>query len=133
MFIDYTEIEVTAGNGGPGCISFRREKFINKGGPDGGDGGRGGNVIFVASSNISSLLDFRYKKKIQAENGRPGDGALKTGRSGKHVIVLVPQGTIIKNLEDGTIIADLSDENKEYVIAKGGRGGHGNDHFKTST
>ena len=133
MFIDYTEIEVIAGNGGPGCVSFRREKFINKGGPNGGDGGRGGNIIFVANSNISSLLDFRYKKKIKAENGRPGDGALKTGRSGKHVIVQVPQGTIIKNLEDGTIIADLSDETKEYIIAKGGRGGHGNDHFKTST
>ncbi len=133
MFIDYTEIEVIAGNGGPGCISFRREKFINKGGPDGGDGGRGGNVIFVANSNISSLLDFRYKKKIKAENGRPGNGALKTGRSGKHVIVQVPQGTIIKNLEDGSIIADLNDENSDFLIAKGGRGGHGNDHFKSST
>ncbi len=133
MFIDYTEIEIIAGNGGPGCISFRREKFISKGGPDGGDGGRGGNVIFKANSNLSSLLDFRYKRKVKAESGRPGGGALKTGRSGKHVIVQVPQGTILKNLEDGKIIADLDEDNKEIVIAKGGRGGHGNDHYKSPT
>lgn len=133
MFIDYTEIEVIAGSGGPGCISFRREKFIAKGGPDGGDGGRGGNVTFKADSNISSLLDFRYKKKMKAENGRPGGGALKTGRSGKHMIVQVPKGTIIKNLEDGKTLSDLDEENKEVIIAKGGRGGHGNDHFKSAT
>lgn len=133
MFIDYTEIAVSAGNGGPGCISFRREKFIAKGGPDGGDGGRGGNIVFKANNNLSSLLDFRYKKKVKAENGRPGGGALKTGRSGKHVIVQVPQGTIIKDLEDGKIIADLDEESKEVLIARGGRGGHGNDHFKSPT
>lgn len=133
MFIDYTEIEIVAGNGGHGCISFRREKFIAKGGPDGGDGGRGGNVILVANSNISSLLDFRYKKKIKAESGRNGGGALKTGRSGKHVIIQVPQGTIIKDLEDGKIVADLDEDNKEIIIAKGGRGGHGNDHYKSAT
>ena len=133
MFIDYTEIEIIAGNGGHGCISFRREKFISKGGPDGGDGGRGGNVVFVANSNISSLLDFRYKKKIKSENGNNGGGALKTGRSGKHVVVQVPQGTIIKDLESGEIIADLDEDNKEFIIAKGGRGGHGNDHFKSAT
>ena len=133
MFIDYTEIKIVAGNGGHGCISFRREKYIAKGGPDGGDGGRGGNVIFVANSNISSLLDFRYKKKIKAESGRNGGGALKTGRSGKHVLIQVPQGTIIKDLEDGKIVADLDEDNKEIIIAKGGRGGHGNDHYKSPT
>ena len=133
MFIDYTEIEVVAGNGGPGCVSFRREKHISKGGPDGGNGGRGGNVVFKADSNLSSLLEFRYKKKAKAENGRPGGGALKTGRSGKAVVVKVPQGTIIKDLATGKILADLDEDNKEIIIAKGGRGGHGNDYYKSPT
>ncbi len=133
MFIDYTEIKVTAGSGGPGCISFRREKYISKGGPDGGDGGRGGDIIFRADANISSLLDFRYKNRIVAENGMPGGGALKSGHSGKSVVVKVPKGTIIKNMETGQILADLDENNKEVVIARGGRGGHGNDHFKSST
>jgi len=133
MFIDYAEIEVIAGNGGSGCISFRREKHISKGGPDGGDGGRGGDIVFKADSNLSSLLEFRYKKKIKAENGRPGSGALKTGRSGKTVIVRVPQGTIIKDLACGKTLADLNEDGKEIIIAKGGRGGHGNDHYKSPT
>jgi len=133
MFIDYTEIKVTAGSGGPGCISFRREKYISKGGPDGGDGGRGGDIIFRADANISSLLDFRYKNRIVAENGMPGGGALKSGHSGKSVVVKVPKGTIIKNMETCQILADLDENNKEVVIARGGRGGHGNDHFKSST
>jgi GTP-binding protein len=133
MFIDYAEIKVTAGSGGPGCISFRREKFISKGGPNGGDGGRGGDIVFIADANISSLLDFRYKNRIVAENGSPGGGSLKSGRSGKSVVVKVPQGTIIKNMETGQILADLDENNKEVVIARGGRGGHGNDYYKSST
>jgi len=133
MFIDYAEITVTAGSGGPGCISFRREKYISKGGPDGGDGGRGGDIIFIADSNLNSLLDFRYKNKIIAENGKPGGGALKSGKSGKSEIIRVPQGTIIKDIDTGQILADLDEADKQVVIAKGGRGGHGNDFFKSPT
>jgi len=132
MFIDYTEIEIAAGNGGPGCISFRREKYISKGGPDGGDGGRGGDVIIRADRNLSSLLDFKYKKKYRAKNGRPGEGALKTGRSGEPIIIKVPPGTIIKNLDDGSIIIDMDSDGKETTAARGGRGGHGNAHYKSA-
>ena len=130
-FIDYAEIEVTAGNGGPGCISFRREKYVSKGGPDGGDGGRGGDIIFIADSNLSTLLDFRYKKIYKAKNGSPGAGALKQGKAADPVIIKAPVGTIIKNLENDQIIADLSEEGHQIIIARGGRGGHGNDHFKS--
>ena len=133
MFIDYAEIEVRAGNGGPGCVSFHREKYVSKGGPDGGNGGRGGDIIFVADSNLTTLLDFRYKKKYSAENGHPGEGSLKTGKSGASITIRVPAGTIIKNLDTGDVIADLSREGQEIVVARGGRGGHGNDHFKSAT
>jgi GTPase len=130
-FIDYAEIEVVAGTGGPGCISFRREKYVSKGGPDGGDGGRGGDIIFIADSNLSTLLDFRYKKKYKAPNGAPGGGALKNGKAAEPVIIKAPVGTIIKNLESDSIIADLSEEGQQIIIARGGRGGYGNDHFKS--
>lgn len=133
MFIDYAEIEIAAGNGGPGCISFRREKYVSKGGPDGGDGGRGGDVIIRADRNLSSLLDFRYKKKYRARNGRTGEGSLKTGHSGEPIIIRVPPGTIIKNLDNNSIIADMDEDGKEIVAARGGRGGHGNAYFKSST
>jgi GTP-binding protein len=132
-FIDYVEIDVKAGDGGDGCVSFRREKHIAKGGPDGGDGGRGGDIIFRADSNLTTLLDFRYKNKYKAETGKMGEGSLKKGKSGDPVIIDVPTGTIIKELENGQIIADLQREGQEEIIARGGRGGHGNDHFKSAT
>jgi GTP-binding protein len=133
MFIDYVEIEVQSGRGGDGRISFRREKFVPKGGPDGGDGGRGGDIIARADANIATLLDFRYRRKYKAENGNPGGGSLKTGRDGKAVVLKVPVGTIIKSKEADQVIADLDDDGKEVVIAPGGHGGKGNDHFKSPT
>lgn len=132
MFIDYAEIEVSAGHGGPGAISFRHEKYVAKGGPDGGNGGRGGNVIFRADSNLATLLDFRYKKVYRAENGQPGQGGLKTGRDGEDIVIRVPVGTLISNLETGQPIADLSQEGKEVLVARGGIGGRGNAQFKSS-
>lgn len=133
MFIDYVEIEVISGKGGDGRISFRREKFIPKGGPDGGDGGRGGNIIVHADENITTLLDYRYRRKYKAESGRPGGGALKSGRSGKDVILRVPVGTIIRDIEADQILVDLDKKGLEVAIAPGGKGGKGNDHFKSST
>jgi GTP-binding protein len=133
LFVDYVEIEVTAGNGGPGCLSFRREKYIRKGGPDGGNGGRGGNIVFKADSQLNTLLDFRYKKKYKGENGHRGEGALKTGKSGNSVAISVPAGTIIKDIKTGNPIVDLDADGKEAIIARGGRGGRGNAHFKSPT
>jgi len=133
MFVDYAEIEVRSGNGGNGCVSFHREKFIRKGGPDGGDGGRGGNIVFKADANLTTLLDFRYKKIYRAENGRQGEGSLKTGKSGAPVVISVPAGTIIKDKQTGQILADMDENSTEITVAKGGRGGHGNDHFKSPT
>jgi len=130
-FIDYAEIEVKAGDGGAGCISFRREKHIAKGGPDGGDGGRGGDIVFIVESNMSTLLDFRYKKKYKAKNGRRGEGNLKHGKSAEPIIIKIPKGTIIKNLDTDQVLADFSKDEQEEIIARGGRGGHGNDHFKS--
>ncbi len=132
MFIDYAEIEVSAGHGGPGAISFRHEKYVPKGGPDGGNGGRGGNVIFRADSNLATLLDFRYKKVYRAENGQPGQGGLKTGRDGEDIVIRVPVGTLISNFETGQPIADLCQEGKEVLVARGGIGGRGNAQFKSS-
>lgn len=133
MFLDYVEIEVKAGNGGSGCLSFRREKFISKGGPNGGDGGRGGDIFVEADTSLTTLLDFRYKKKYNAENGRPGEGSLKTGKSGESVTIRLPLGTIIKDLDTGRILADLDQPGKSLRIARGGKGGLGNTHFKSAT
>jgi len=133
MFIDYVEIEVKAGDGGAGCVSFRHEKYVPKGGPDGGNGGRGGNVIFVADANLSTLLDFRYKKVYRAENGRPGEGGLKSGHDGADILIKIPVGTIVSDLETNQSIMDMSEVGKEIIIARGGRGGHGNNHYKTPT
>jgi GTP-binding protein len=133
MFIDYVEIEVTAGRGGDGCVSFRREKFIPKGGPDGGDGGHGGNVIAVANENLSTLLDYRYRSKYKADKGQPGSGALKTGKSGEDTILQVPVGTLIRDLDSGEMVADMDQPAKQVALARGGRGGKGNTHFKSST
>ncbi len=133
MFIDYVEIDVASGAGGPGRISFRREKHIAKGGPDGGSGGRGGSVWVVADENIGTLLDFRYHRHYKALPGEPGGGALKSGRTGEDVILRAPVGTVIKNKETGETIIDLNEHLQEFEIVAGGRGGKGNDHFKSAT
>ncbi len=133
MFIDSAEIQVRAGNGGPGCISFRREKNIPKGGPNGGDGGRGGDVTFIADENLTTLYDFRYKRVYKAQNGAPGEGSLKTGKSGEDTYIRVPVGTIIKDAETGEAVADLDESFKRITVVRGGKGGRGNNHFKSST
>lgn len=132
-FIDEAKIEVAGGHGGPGAVSFRREKFVEFGGPDGGEGGRGGSVIIQADPNLSTLMDFRYKRKFLAENGRPGAGAQKTGRSGKDIILRVPVGTVIRDAESDMVLRDLdSAEERPYVVCRGGQGGKGNLHFKSA-
>jgi GTP-binding protein len=133
MFIDYVEIEVSAGSGGHGCIAFHTEKYIPKGGPDGGDGGRGGDIIAVADRNLTTLLDFRYKRKYKAPNGQPGSGSLKTGKSGEPISLRLPVGTIIKDVDTGEPIADLDHDGATAVLCKGGRGGRGNAYFKSAT
>ncbi|MDA8105162.1 MAG: GTPase ObgE [Nitrospiraceae bacterium] len=132
-FIDYTKIYVKAGDGGRGCVSFRREKYVPKGGPDGGDGGRGAHVIFRATKELNTLLDFRYKKEYSAERGQHGMGKKMHGRDGKDLIINVPVGTLIKDEGSEEVLADLDAEGAEKVIAKGGRGGLGNSHFATPT
>lgn len=132
MFIDKIKIYLKAGNGGNGCVSFRREKYVAKGGPDGGDGGRGGDVIFRVDEGANTLLAFRYKRKFVAENGADGAGAKFHGKNGEDIIVMVPQGTVIKDPESGRIIHDMSD-GEDFTILKGGRGGWGNKHFATAT
>ncbi len=132
MFVDEVSISVFAGNGGHGCVHFRREKFIPKGGPDGGDGGNGGKVIFVAEKNIHTLTDFRHKKVFRSENGRPGDKKDCHGRNGENLEIKVPVGTEIRNKKTGEVIADLKKESDEIIIATGGRGGKGNAGFVNS-
>lgn len=133
MFIDSARIFVKAGNGGNGIVSFHREKYVPAGGPDGGDGGRGGDVIFQVDENIRTLVDFRYKKHYKAEAGKDGGPSNCTGRDGEDLIVKVPPGTIIKDEETGRILADLTKPGQRAVIAKGGKGGKGNQHFATPT
>ena len=133
MFIDYVEIEVAAGNGGPGCVAFRSEKYVPKGGPSGGDGGKGGDVIAVADPSLKTLLDYRYRRHVKAENGQPGSGSLKTGRSGENVELRVPVGTLIKNCATDELIVDLDEPRRQVVIAAGGKGGRGNAFFKSPT
>lgn len=130
MFIDTAKVFIQAGRGGNGAVSFRRELYIEKGGPDGGDGGRGGDVIFRASKDLNTLLNFRYKPELKAKNGENGSKRNKTGKSGEHLIVKVPMGTLVK--KDGEILADLKKDGEEAVIARGGDGGFGNAHFKSS-
>jgi GTP-binding protein len=133
MFIDRAKIYIKAGDGGDGAVSFRREKYIPAGGPDGGDGGKGGDVIFLVDESIHTLIDFKYKKHYKAEAGKNGSGSNCTGRSGKDLIIKVPPGTIIKDEATGMVIADLTKPEETFVIAKGGEGGKGNQHFATST
>lgn len=132
MFVDKVNIKVKAGDGGNGAVSFHREKYVAAGGPDGGDGGRGGNVIFVVDDSMATLVDFRYKRKFAAEKGQDGSGARCTGKSAQPLIVKVPRGTLVRDAETGRLIADVSGDD-EYLIARGGDGGKGNQHFATST
>ena len=133
MFTDYAKITIKSGNGGDGAVTFRREKYVAAGGPDGGDGGRGGSIYFRVDPNANTLVDFRYTKKFKAENGENGSGGHKYGKSGQDLYINVPIGTIIKDAETGKIVADLSHEGQEELVLKGGRGGKGNSHFATAT
>jgi len=133
MFVDEATLEVSGGDGGDGCLSFRREKFVPKGGPDGGDGGDGGSVVLVADADVGTLLPFRYQTIFRAERGRHGEGARKTGRSGRDVEVRVPVGTVVLDESGGVSLADLSSPGDRFVAARGGRGGRGNARFATST
>lgn len=132
MFVDKAKILIKAGDGGDGAVAFHREKYVASGGPDGGDGGKGGDVIFVSDSNLSTLADFRYKRKFEAKKGNNGSGARKYGKNAEDLIVKVPVGTIVKDANTGRVMADLS-EDKPVIVAKGGKGGWGNAHFATPT
>ncbi len=132
MFVDIAKVHIKAGNGGDGKVSFHREKYVAAGGPDGGDGGKGGNVVMVADDNLSTLADFRYKRKYIAENGQSGGPNRCTGKSAPDMVIRVPRGTLVIEAETGRIVADISDD-EPTVIAKGGNGGWGNWHFATST
>lgn len=132
-FVDYVKIVCRSGNGGAGCVSMRREKFVPKGGPDGGNGGNGGSIYLEADSQIWTLLDFKYKRHFFAENGEGGKGALKTGKSGKDVILKVPVGTIAKDAKTGEILCEVIQDKQKILLLEGGRGGMGNAFFKTST
>src|SRR5688500_10434508 len=133
MLIDQARIYVKAGDGGSGSVSFRREKFVPKGGPDGGDGGRGGDVRFRVRQNLTSLMAFRYNQHFKARNGQPGSGQLRHGKTASTLWVDVPPGTIVYDDETGEMLADLTDAGDQYTVAKAGRGGLGNSHFKSST
>ena len=132
MFVDTAKIRIKAGNGGNGAVNFHREKYVNAGGPDGGDGGKGGNVVFVGDTNINSLIDFKFKKRYIAENGKNGAGCNMTGKSAPDLVIKVPVGTLIRDAETGRILADISDR-EPHIVAKGGKGGWGNQHFASPT
>ena len=132
MYTDYTKIFVKSGNGGNGAISFRREKYVAAGGPDGGDGGKGGDVYFITDKDSNTLINFRYNKKFKAENGQNGSGARCNGKQGKDLYIKVPVGTVVKDLKTGNIIADLVHHEQKVLVAQGGRGGRGNARFATA-
>ncbi|HBI51629.1 MAG TPA: GTPase CgtA [Ruminococcaceae bacterium] len=132
MFVDIVKISIKAGDGGNGAVSFHREKYVAAGGPDGGNGGKGGDIVFQADDSLSTLIDFRYKKKYTAQNGAPGGSRRSSGKSAPDTIIKVPRGTIIKDSETGRILADISDD-EPVVVAKGGKGGKGNMNFATPT
>lgn len=132
MFIDRARIFVQSGKGGDGMSSFRHEKFVPKGGPNGGDGGQGGNVVLVADRNVNTLVDFRFRRLFKAKPGGKGEGSNKYGRNAEDLLITVPLGTIVKDEETGQVMADLSRDGQRAIVAKGGRGGRGNWHFRTS-
>ena len=133
MFVDTAKIEIKAGAGGNGCVSFRREKYVAAGGPDGGDGGRGGNVVFVADEKMTTLMDFRYKKSYAAERGGDGTARKCFGKDGKDLVIAIPAGTVIRDEATGLVLADMNEPGKEFIAARGGNGGWGNTHFATPT
>lgn len=133
MFTDYVKIIAKAGNGGDGAVSFRREKYVAAGGPDGGDGGKGGDVYFIVDPDSNTLINFRYNKKFKAQNGENGSGSNCYGKKGEDLYIKVPLGTVVKDKETGKIIADLSKEGQKELVLPGGRGGKGNSHFATAT
>jgi GTP-binding protein len=133
MFVDIVKIHIAAGNGGDGAVAFRREKYIPAGGPSGGDGGRGGNVIIEVDQNLMTLRDYKYRSRYRAENGQNGGPSQKTGKDGRDLLLKVPAGTIVKDMETGMIIADLTRDGQRLVAAEGGKGGKGNARFATST
>ena len=132
MFVDIVKISIKAGDGGNGAVAFHREKYVNAGGPDGGNGGKGGDIVFQAKDSLSTLIDFRYKKKYTAKNGDPGSSKRSTGKSAPDTIIYVPRGTIVKDSETGRILADISGD-EPVIVAKGGKGGKGNMNFATPT
>ncbi|MGN0447904.1 MAG: GTPase ObgE [Acutalibacteraceae bacterium] len=132
MFVDKAVIKIKAGNGGNGAVAFHREKFVNAGGPDGGDGGKGGDIVFQVDDNLSTLADFKYKRKYVAPNGSDGQGGRRSGKKAENLIIKVPRGTIIREKESGVIMADMSAD-EPFIAAKGGKGGWGNSHFSTPT
>lgn len=131
-FVDKVTIQLRAGDGGPGAVSFHREKYVAAGGPDGGDGGRGGSIIFTVDEHMSTLMDFRYKRKFTAENGQPGQGKRCSGKDGASIVLKVPRGTVLRDADSGAIMHDMS-SGEDYVACRGGRGGWGNKHFATPT
>ena len=131
-FVDTARITVRAGNGGNGVVSFHREKYVAAGGPDGGDGGRGGDVILEVNDHLSTLMDFRYKRKYAAGNGMDGQGKRCSGKDGENLVIKVPRGTVVRDAATGEIICDLS-TGAPFVLARGGNGGWGNKHFATPT
>lgn len=133
MFVDYTVIKCISGKGGAGAVSFRREKFIPKGGPNGGDGGKGGDVIFRSDRQLHTLQDIRYNKVYKAKNGQPGAANQKTGKNGEDALIRVPLGTVIKIENTGEVVADLVKDNQEFIALQGGKGGRGNARFKSAT
>lgn len=133
MFVDQVRISAKAGNGGNGAVSFHREKFVQNGGPDGGDGGNGGDIVLLADPNMHTLMDFRYKRKYTAENGGNGAAALCRGKSGSDLLIKVPVGTVVRQGSSGRVVADMHEAGKRHVLLKGGRGGWGNAHFATPT
>ncbi len=133
MFVDHVKITAKAGNGGNGAVSFHREKFVQNGGPDGGDGGNGGDIVLLADENMHTLMDFRYKRKFTAQNGENGAAALCRGKSGADLVIKVPVGTVVRSTVDGRLCADMHEAGQRHVLLKGGRGGWGNAHFATPT
>ena len=132
MFVDKVRISVKAGNGGNGAVAFHREKFVAQGGPDGGDGGTGGSIVLRVDDNMSTLMDFRYKRKYTAPNGQDGQGGRRRGKNGEDLVIRVPRGTVVRDAETNEVIKDMSDS-EDFVLCKGGRGGWGNKHFATPT
>lgn len=132
-FVDYVKIFMRSGKGGAGAVSFWREKFVAKGGPDGGDGGRGGHIILRGNKQLWTLLHLKYRKHVHADDGNRGEGGVRSGANGKDVILEVPLGTVVKDAESGEKLAEVLEEGQEVIIMKGGRGGMGNNHFKTAT